>query len=424
MRILFLHQHFHPETVGTSTRAVEIVDHLVRQGHDVTVVTGIPSHPSTMASGEVVRNQPRQEEFRGARVHRVWAYGSRKADTFIRRMLTYGSFMVLGGLKALFLPGKYDVLVAVSPLPNGVAGMLVSRLRGIPLLFDVCDIWPDCAVAVGMMPTRGLLLRVAQQLETMVYRRSRRIGVVTRGFTENLVQKGVPRDKVRLLPDWVEPEVYDEARVDRAAVRLEFNLEGRFVVSFLGNFGLIMGLEAILDTARLVQEKDSEVLFLFVGKGVARPMIEERIKRDGLKNVRVMPYQPRHRVPELLAASDALIVTYKRSPITLITVPSKIYEYMSIGRPIVAGVEGVIGEILAEAGCGAVSRERNPEEMAEAILRLKSDADLGKSMGKAGREYVIQHFSFAKVAADYEQAVAETAGAEVSRNSPGDGNPR
>lgn len=409
MKILFLHQHFHPETVGTSTRAVEIVQYLIERGHEVTVVTGVPSHPSTMASGEVSRRQPRLEDFRGARVHRVWAFGSRGRDNFWRRMLTYGSFMVLGGLRALFLRGNFDMLVAVSPLPNGVAGALVSRLRGIPLMFDVCDIWPDCAVAVGMMPPRGLLLRVAQWLESAVYRQSERIGVVTRGFTENLVAKGVPREKVRLLPDWVEPAIYDETLVNREAVRAEFALDGRFVVSFLGNFGLIMGLEAILETARIIRQRDPDVLFLFVGKGVSRPMMEERIRRDGLDNVRIMPYQPRSRVPELLAASDALIVTYKRTPITLITVPSKIYEYMSIARPVVAGVEGVIGEILREAGCGIVSEERNPSEMADAILRLKSDPELCRTMGQAGRRYAIEHFSFDKVAADYELAIMETA---------------
>lgn len=408
MKILFLHQHFYPETVGTSTRGVEIVEYLVKQGHDVTVVTAIPCHPSTMANGEVSRDQPRFENFRGARIFRTWAYGTRKPDTFLRRMLTYTSFMVLGGLKALFLPGKYDALVAISPLPNGVAGWIVSKLRGLPLMFDVCDIWPDVAVAVGMMkPT--LLLRVAQWLEKRVYSRARRVGVVTRGFTGNLVAKGVPREKIILLPDWVEPDLYDPAKFDRHAARAQYDLEGRYVVSFLGNFGLIMGLEAILDTARLLKDRAPDVLFLFVGKGVALPMMEQRIKDDGLTNVRILPYQARSEVPRLLIASDALIVTYKKTDITQITVPSKIYEYLAIARPIVAGVEGVIEEILREAGAGLVSTGRDPEELASSILKLKSEPGLGREMGERGRSYAIEHFSFSRVAADYEQTITATA---------------
>jgi glycosyltransferase involved in cell wall biosynthesis len=408
MNLLFFHQHFHPETVGTSTRAVEIVDYLVSRGHTVTVVTGIPSHPSTMRSGEVSRRQPREEQFRGARVVRVWSYGTPKPDTFLRRMMSYGSFMLLGTVRALFSRGKFDALVAISPLPDGIGGYIVSNLRRIPLMFDVCDIWPDCAISVGMLKS-PLLKRVAFWIEKKVYAGARRIGVVTRGFTENLARKGVPRDKVRLLPDWVDPALYDSSLVDRAAVRAEYGLDHRHIVSFMGNFGLIMGIEQILETARVVQEADPDVLFLFVGKGVAQPMMEAKVREWRLVNVRIIPYQPRAKVPQLLAASDALIVTYKKDEITLITVPSKIYEYMSSARPVVAGVEGVIGEIIAEAGCGLVSPARDPREMADFILRLKRDPALGARMGACGRAYAAEHFAFSRVAADYERAVAETA---------------
>ncbi len=408
MKILVLHQHFYPETVGTSTRAVEIVEYLVQQGHDVTVVTGIPSHPSTMRSGEVSRQQPRFENFRGAKLYRVWTYGSNKPDTFLRRMMAYSSFMIIGFLKALFLPGRFDVLIAISPLPNGIAGLVLSVLRGWPLMFDVCDIWPDCAIAVGML-RNPLLVALAKWAEKRVYSRSRRIGVVTRGFIENIAAKGVPREKIRLLPDWVDPEVYDSSKVDRDAVRREYDLDGRYVVSFLGNFGLLMGLETILETARIVRDTDPEVLFLFVGKGVAQPMMEEKIAQWNLTNVRIIPYQPRSKVPALLAASDALIVTYMKNDITLITVPSKIYEYMSSARPIVAGVAGVIEQILTEAGCGLVSRTRDPRELAHHISYLKNHPEEGRSMGERGRRYAIEHFSFTKVARAYEKTVAEAA---------------
>jgi colanic acid biosynthesis glycosyl transferase WcaI len=408
MKILVLHQHFYPETVGTSTRAVEIVEYLVQRGHDVTVVAGIPSHPSTMRSGEVSRQQPRFENFRGAKLYRVWTYGSNKPDTFLRRMMAYSSFMILGFFKALTLPDRFDVLVAISPLPNGIAGLVLSWLRGWPLMFDVCDIWPDCAIAVGML-RNPVLVALAKWAEKLVYWRARRIGVVTRGFIENIHAKGVPREKIALLPDWVDPDIYDSTKVDREATRQEYNLDGRYVVSFLGNFGLLMGLETILETARIVRDTDPEVLFLFVGKGVAQPMMEEKIAQWQLTNVRIIPYQPRSKVPALLAASDALIVTYMKNDITLITVPSKIYEYMSSARPIVAGVAGVIEQILTEAGCGLVSHTRDPQELARHISYLKTHPEEGRVMGERGRRYAIEHFSFAKVAKDYEKTVLETA---------------
>lgn len=276
------------------------------------------------------------------------------------------------------------------------------------MMFDVCDIWPDCAEAVGML-RNPMLVGTARFLEKRVYKRARRIGVVTRGFTGNIAAKGIPAGKIALLPDWVDPDTYDASRVDREAVREELQLGERFVVSFLGNFGLLMGIEKILEAARVVQERDPRVLFLFVGKGAALPMMEQRMREWNLKNVRIIPYQPRERVPALLAASDVLIVTYMQNDITLITVPSKIYEYMSIARPIVAGVDGVIREILEEAGCALVSQERDPRELAEHILALKADPDRGEVMGAAGRAYAQQHFAFRKVAADYELAVIETA---------------
>ncbi|MCX7018052.1 MAG: glycosyltransferase family 4 protein [bacterium] len=411
VRILFIHQHFYPETVGTSTRAVEIVDYLVARGHEVTVVTGIPSHPSTMKSGEVNRRQPRYGNFRGACVHRVWAFGSAKEDTFLRRMATYGSFMISGMIKALFVPGKFDTLVAISPLPNGIAGLVVSKFRRIPLMFDVCDIWPDCAVAVGMLRNK-FLVRIAHWIEKRIYRHSKRVGVVTRGFTGNITGKGIERSKVCLLPDWVDAQVYDSSKAPRDEMRRDLNLDGRFVVSFMGNFGLLMGLETILETARAVKDSEPDVLFLFVGKGVALPMMEERIREWNLSNVRIMPYQPRDKVPALLAASDVLIVNYLKTEITRITVPSKIYEYMSSARPIVAGCEGVIHEILSEAECALMSPSRDPQEMSQHIIRLKRDPALGQRMGASGRRYAIRHFIFDRVAADYEAAIIETATAE------------
>ncbi len=407
MKILVFHQHFAPETVGTSTRAVEIVEYLVKRGHEVTVVTGMPSHPSTMRNGEVSRRQPRYENIAGATVHRVWTFGSAKPDCFWRRMLTYSSFMITGGLKALCLRGTFDVMVAISPLPDGIAGMVVSKLRRWPMMFDVCDIWPDCAIAVGMLENK-FLQRVAFWLEHKVNTHAKRIGVVTRGFITNLIAKGVPADKIRLLPDWVDLSVYDKSKVDRAAARHKWGLEGKFVASFLGNFGLLMGLDVLMDTARVMQEQGhDDVLFLFVGKGAALPMMQERIERDGLRNVRIEPYQPRDQVPPLLAASDALLVTYRKDPITLITTPSKIYEYMAIERPVVAGVEGVIKDILTEAGCGLISPSRDPEELARFILQIKAMPDGGEEMGRKGRDYAGRNFTFEKVAADYEQTIIE-----------------
>lgn len=407
MKILVYHQHFAPETVGTSTRAVEIVEYLVRRGHTVTVITGMPCHPSTMRNGEVPRKQPKFENIAGAEVHRVWTFGSSKPDSFLRRMMTYASFMITGGWKALTFPGKFDVMVAISPLPNGITGTLVSKLRGWPMMWDVCDIWPDCAIAVGMLENT-LLRKIGFALERIVNNHAKRIGVVTRGFTENLVGKGIPREKIRLLNDWVDLGIYDASKVNREEARRQWNLDGKFVASFLGNFGKLMGMDALMETARVVQERGIEdVLFLFVGKGVELPIMEDRIKRYNLRNVRIIPYQPREYVPQLLAASDVLLVTYRKDPITLITTPSKIYEYMAIERPIVAGVEGVIREILTEAECGLISPERNPEEMADHILAIREMPDRGAEMGRKGREYASRHFTFQKVSADYEQTLNE-----------------
>lgn len=408
MRILFLHQHFPPETVGTSTRLGEIVEWLSRRGHEVTVVTGIPCHPSTMRSGEVSRRQPRTEVWNGARIIRVWAFGTAAPDRTWRRLLTYGSFMVFGGIRTLFLGGRYDALVAVSPLPNGIAGAWLSKLRGWPLMFDVCDIWPDVAVAVGMV-REGWFLRLARWAERWVYGQSERIGVVTPGFTGNLVAKGVPEDRVRLLPDWVMPDQYDPQQAQRDSTRQEFGLDGFFVAAFLGNFGRIMGLGALLDMAAILKERAPSVLVLFVGKGVEQPMMEARIAAEGLTNVRIIPYQPRNRVPDLLAAADALLVTYCPDPITRITVPSKIYEYMSMARPVVAGCEGVLAQILERAGCAHVIQDRDPARMAEAVLDLQADPDRAQEMGDRGRQYARDHYAFQKVAADYEQAITETA---------------
>jgi len=382
MRILFISDNFPPETNAPASRTWEHLKVWVEEGHEVTVITGAPNFPRGRVF-EGYRNRLYQtEEMDGIRVVRVWTYIAANKG-FAKRILDYLSFMA-SALLALPRQKRPDIIVGTSPqFFTAVAACVAGFLRRRPWVFELRDLWPESIKAVGAMK-EGRLLRALERLEYFLYRRAAAVVSVTESFRETLVEGGIDRGKIHVVRNGVELDSFTP-RDGAPELRRELGLAGdEFVVSFIGTLGMAHGLESLLEAARLLEGE--RLRLILVGEGARKEALREKADEMGLDNVLFVPGQPRSRMPEFLAASDACLVHLRRTPLFRTVIPSKIFEAMAMARPIVMGVEGESADLIEEAGAGLCVEPENSGALAAAVRRLMGDPGLAAELGRKGRE--------------------------------------
>ncbi len=266
MRILYLSQYFPPESGATQTRAYEMGRNLVRMGHSVTVIGEMPNHPSGIIPREYQGKLFERTQLEGMEVIRVWVKAS-PVKNFRNRMLFYFSYMINATLAGLLLArGRYDLLIATSPpLFVGGAALALSNLRRIPLVFEVRDLWPESAVALGELTNRRAIA-LATRLEESCYHKAKKIIVVTNGIYQRLVQRGIDSDKIAIIPNGANIDLFQFSQQERQVIRKKLGLEGKFVPVYAGIHGIAQGLESVVEAARLLQEAQ-DVHILLIGDG-------------------------------------------------------------------------------------------------------------------------------------------------------------
>lgn len=388
MRILFLSHYFPPEVNAPASRTFEHCREWVRSGHQVTVVTCAPNHPrGVLYPG--YRNRVWQRETReGIEVIRVRTYITAN-EGFLRRSLGYLSFLVACVCAAPFLP-RADVLITTSPqFFNGLAGYPVKVLKRIPWVLEIRDLWPESILAVGAVRNRSLI-RVLSGLERFAYRRCDHLVPVTEAFRRYLLGKGVPADKITVVRNGVDARVY-RADGDGRTLRASLGLADRFVVSYVGTHGMAHGLESLLQAAVLLRG-DARIAFLMVGDGAERTRLLKLRDELGATNVTMLEQQPKERMPEIWAASDASLVLLKKLPLFETVIPSKIFESMAMRKPVILGVGGEAREIIEEARAGIAVEPESVVAIAAAVQRLAGEPTLAAELGRNGRDYVTANF--------------------------------
>jgi glycosyltransferase involved in cell wall biosynthesis len=379
----------------------------VENGHQVTVITEIPNHPKGIIfEGYRGRAVLRTRED-GIEVLRVWIYTSPR-KTFVRRILFYNTYMINAILTGLFLArGRYDVIFATSPpLPVVLSACVVSRLRRCPYVMDVRDIWPAVGVILGEIRGQAVI-RAAEQLERFLYRKASAITCVTRSFVDDVVNKGANPHKVYFLPNGTIPELFNPKRVD-GHLRRRLGLEGKFVIGFCGNHGVAQGLPEVLEAARLLKE-DDRFCFLFIGEGPVKPRLLEMKERHDLRNVLLLPQVPITEITPFINVADVMLVPLKRDGIFTAFIPSKMFDFMACGKPIVLGVDGEARAILEASGGGVYVEPDNPQALASTLTAFFTNPDLLSEMGRRGREYVLQHYLRDQQAKRLEDILASVA---------------
>jgi colanic acid biosynthesis glycosyl transferase WcaI len=407
MKILYVSQYFPPEMGAPAARAVELSRHWAATGHEVTVLTGFPNHPTGVVPSEYrdkFRRLVAHEQIDAVNVVRTWLlpFPNRKA---YERILNYSSFCASAASTGLFL-SRPDVVIATSPqLLVGLSGWWLARFKRVPFIFEVRDLWPESLAAVGMGDGNSLLHRSLAKIAGFLYRHSDRIVVVTPAFEDYLVEHWrVPREKISVIENGVETDVFAPTTftTDPAtSLRRELGVEGKFVVSYIGTMGMAHGLETIISTAMQLQGTNPEIAFLLLGEGAEKEHIVALARERALSNLRFIDQQPREKIPAYISASDVCLVLLKKADVFKTVIPTKMLEFMSCARPVILGVDGQARSILEEARGGLVIEPENAEALANAIRYLAANRELARELGRNGREYIVRNFSRRQTAEKY-----------------------
>jgi len=399
MKILLLSTYFRPDVASTGVIMTKLSEEFAAQGHEVTVVTSVPHYDPGQSWPAYSKGVVHHERRDGMHIYRVRICAASDRASIAKRMVSYGSFSLLSALRSLLLPRHDIVLIPSPPLSNGILGDLVTRFRGTPFIYNVQDIWPDVAVRAGILKSLSVINQF-KSMERYVYRRAAKIAVISEGFRQNLLAKGVPDHKISVIPNFIDTEfITPQKRLNSFSAR--YLLDDKFVVLFAGNMGFSQGLDTVIEAAKLLQGNQG-IKFLMVGNGAARQEAERLCESARLGNVEFLPFQSHSDLPILYGAADVCLIPLKRG-FTAESVPCKLLTIMSAGKPAIASVdpESETSKLIQKSGAGICVDPEDPPALAEAINRCYSDRALGCKLGNSARGYAEVHFRSAAIAQKY-----------------------
>jgi glycosyltransferase involved in cell wall biosynthesis len=410
-RVLLLTQWFDPEP---TFKGLVFARELVRQGFNVEVVTGFPNYPGGKVYAGYKIKLIQRERIDGVQITRLPLYPNHDQSA-LKRVLNYASFAASALVYGLFMAKRADVMYAYHPpLTVGIAASLIRGARGIPLVYDIQDMWPDTLRATGML-NKPRALSIVGSVCDWVYKRVDQLVVLSPGFKRLLVHRGVPESKVEVIYNWA-----DESALmwPVGAVPAAFPAADRFRVVFAGNMGKAQALDAVLDAAAILQVRGSQASFVMLGGGVEVSRLRTRALEMKLGNVVFLPPVPMSEVGTVLAAADVLMVHLRKDPLFEITIPSKTQAYMAVGKPLLMAVNGDAADLVRQAKCGLTAESENPQALADAVDALAAmPADELKTMGKNASSFYREALGFqvgaAKFAAVFESLSHKVRGAEA-----------
>ena len=373
MHILFLTDNFPPEVNAPASRTFEHCREWVKAGHRVTVITCAPNFPKGRVFDGYRNRLWQSEEMAGIRVIRGWSYITAN-EGFMKRVLDYQSFMVMATLTSLFVRGV-DVVVGTSPQFFTVcAAYVVSRLKRIPFVFELRDLWPESIKAVGAMQDSAAL-RALERLEMFLYRKAARIVSVTHSFKNTLVARGVDGDKITVVTNGVDMMRFKPMPKDIELLN-KLGLEGKFVAGYVGTHGLAHHLETLLDAAEMVRGLHDGAAFHFIllGDGARQLALQEDAVIRGLDNITFVDSVPKDQVARYWSLLDVSIIHLKKTELFTTVIPSKLFECMGMGLPVLHGVAGESAEIVRDEGVGIVFEPENTAELVEHFRFLQRDS--------------------------------------------------
>jgi len=388
MKILFLTHYFPPEVNAPANRTHEHCRRWVQDGHEVTVITGVPNHPRGVIFEGYQNRWFQEETIDGIRVLRTWMYLTPNSG-FARRVVNYLGF-AFTAILASFRAERPDVVVATSPqFFVGVAGAIVSRLKRRPFVLEIRDLWPKSIVELGQLGP-GMILSTLESLERWLYRSAAGVVVNTRTFRAHITERGVADEDIELVYNGIDPSLF-APRPPNAQLLEQHGLSGRFTVAYVGTLGLAHGLSTLIEVADRMRDRP-DITFCLIGDGADREKLEKEIEARGLENVVMLGLQPREAMPDWIASIDLLLVLLRDLPVFETVIPSKIFEFLAQERPVVLAARGEIRRLMEEAQGALVIDPEKPDQMVDAIESVLRDPDKARTRAEAGRRWVDESF--------------------------------
>ncbi|CAE6483222.1 Glycosyl transferase group 1 [Nitrosomonas nitrosa] len=372
MHILFLTDNFPPEVNAPASRTFEHCREWVKAGHQVTVITCAPNFPKGRVFEGYQNRLWQSEEMAGIRVIRVWSYITAN-EGFVRRILDYQSFMLTSTLASLFVRHP-DIVIGTSPqFFTACAAYAVSRMKRIPFVFELRDLWPESIKAVGAMEDSAAI-RLLERVEMFLYRKASQIVSVTHSFKKTLIARGVNSDKITVITNGVDMSRFKPMPKDAELVA-QLGLEGKFVAGYVGTHGLAHHLETLLDAAEKIRTLPDGVAFQFIllGDGARKQALKEEAARRGLDNIIFIDSVPKDQVARYWSLLDVSIIHLKKTDLFTTVIPSKLFECMGMSLPVLHGVAGESADIVRNEGVGIVFEPENATQLIADLMQMRCD---------------------------------------------------
>jgi colanic acid biosynthesis glycosyl transferase WcaI len=396
MRILLVTQHFPPER-GAVRRLFEFASHFKDRGHDVTVLTAMPNYPDGVVPRKYKGKFYCREMMNGIDIRRSYVLPASNAQPK-KRMIGFLTFLCSSIINSVRIKGKLDLILASSPpVTSAMIGFILSRLRRTKLVLEIRDLQPESGEQFGNLE-RSWFTRMIRKVMKMLYRKADHIVCVTEGIEDWMNSNGVARERLATIKSGVG---YDFINSHSNGIRKKFGWEDKFLVIFSGTLGWVRPLETIIESARILAD-EKQYHFVFVGDGQKKSSLEKLARQYNLKNISFIGLQPLEEIPYYLKAGDVLVECLKEVPVARVALPTKIFEYMAAGRPIIFGApEGETSRLLERAGGALTFSPSYPEQLANHIRALYSKEIDGDRLGQQYHDYVSNNHSRDKWASRY-----------------------
>lgn len=393
MHILIIHQAFASIGEPGGTRHHEFARELAKTGHRITILASPVSYLSGKTASQKIPWVSKEQDGDQITILRCYTY-SAFHKSFVHRVFSFISFMISSFFIGLGVDHVDIVWGTSPPIFQGMTAWLLARLKGARFLFEVRDLWPAFAIAVGVLKNR-LLIELSEGLEQFLYRRADQVMVNSPGFVQHVRMNGA--NKVKLIPNGADPEMF--IWNGGPTFKQHYGLEGKFVVQYSGAHGLSNDLNIVLQSAQILQSR-SDIVFVFVGDGKEKEGLIRQSKQMGLQNVLFLPSVSKDGMAEVLAGADACLAILKPLELYKTTYPNKVFDYMAAGKPVILAIDGVIREVVEEAKCGLFGQPGDPQAMADAVIWMADHPQDSLNMGIAGREYLKSHYSRYQISQD------------------------
>lgn len=413
MRILFLSQYYPPETGAPQNRLSGLARELSVQGHQVEVLTAMPNYPAMEVHSSYKKRWFVREKLEGISVNRSWIYVSKNRSVF-SRLLNYFSFTISALLVSSRLPKRFDVVLCESPpLFLGISGWWIARRKRALFVFNVSDLWPESAEKLGVIRNR-FFLQAATKLEEWLYRKSSFITGQTQGICTDIRRRN-PDKTVHWLPNGVDRALLNAPVGSDWRKRTGYS-DTDFLILYAGIIGIAQGLDTVLDAAKRLPA-ESHVRFLLLGEGPEKVRLMNRKQKEEINHVEFPESVMREGMPDVIHSVDAAVIPLKKMDLFLGAIPSKIFENLALGKPIILGVDGEARNLfIHQKPCGIYVEPENPEQLVLAAEELANNPKRCIELGKNGKALVEEKFLRSSIATDFAAVAAEHLSKTVKSN--------